>query len=336
MVSSACSTPCRLSTRFDSTYFPFDQQRCTISFIWMSNEASMRVSGFELTRMDSPIGGKEEWTIHDRGIRLANFGLPKSQFQMIECEVTLHRRHLFYILCVMVPTAVMSIMVSLVFWIPPDSGEKVSFLVTIFVSNTVMLNFIADMLPRSMSHVPRLVEVALFAMAQGLFAMIATMFVMRRHKREQEDEAEQNDTLEEEANARLDILETNPSLAQSHENKDKDLGIGDADVKNNLNEKPTETEIRCKIRELRRKISRFFSRGIRLRVLPEVTTCRNCQKRKQKSRRGRFYVTARMWDRIFFFASAIVGVVCYVRLWYLWYVMSGQTGMFEPDMRKHL
>ena len=64
----------------------------------------------------------------------------------VEYTVTLDRASIYYLLCVLGPMAATSQLTLLVFWIPQASGERFSFLVSIYVSSTIYLGFVASVL----------------------------------------------------------------------------------------------------------------------------------------------------------------------------------------------
>ena len=57
------------------------------------------------------------------------------------------RRSSFYNLNVMIPTICTSLLVVLVFVVPEESGEKLSYVLTVFLSIAVILTLVADSMP---------------------------------------------------------------------------------------------------------------------------------------------------------------------------------------------
>ena len=48
------------------------------------------------------------------------------RYSYVEFKVGLRRRYLFYVLNVILPCSLLSILVMIVFCLPPDAGEKIS------------------------------------------------------------------------------------------------------------------------------------------------------------------------------------------------------------------
>ena len=81
----------------------------------------------------------------------SNFTLPYLSFQL---EIT--RRHRFYVIIFVVPNALLYVLSGLVFFIPPESGEKISFAITILLAQFVSLAMISDILPSSSRSFPKM------------------------------------------------------------------------------------------------------------------------------------------------------------------------------------
>nr|KAG5702874.1 hypothetical protein BaRGS_019093 [Batillaria attramentaria] len=64
------------------------------------------------------------------------------------------RKTTFYTVCLVLPMALTSYMNTMVFLLPLQSGEKISFLVTIYVSASVFVSYFTSMMPRGLDSVP--------------------------------------------------------------------------------------------------------------------------------------------------------------------------------------
>ncbi|XP_046544457.1 CHRNA7-FAM7A fusion protein-like [Haliotis rubra] len=93
--------------------------------------------------------------------------------------LTLKRQSLFYVLSIIIPMALTSIMNAFVFILPANSGEKVSFLVSIFVSHAVFLNFVYDIMPRTSTRVPKIMIYLICILLQSFLALLAVTTTLR-------------------------------------------------------------------------------------------------------------------------------------------------------------
>ncbi|XP_046585515.1 neuronal acetylcholine receptor subunit beta-3-like [Haliotis rubra] len=84
----------------------------------------------------------------------------------------------------------LSILNSFVFLLPADSGEKISFLVSIFVTYAVFLNFVSDLIPKS-DRLPRLVVYLVLVQCHSTLCILATLFILNRHHKKDNDDAKE-------------------------------------------------------------------------------------------------------------------------------------------------
>ena len=99
----------------------------------------------------------------------------------IVIHLELQRRHLFHVIIFVVPNALLYMLSGLVFVIPVESGEKISFAITILLAQFVSLGMISDMLPSSslsFSKIGYFCEAAICHMALDSFFAIIGMMVL--------------------------------------------------------------------------------------------------------------------------------------------------------------
>ena len=73
-------------------------------------------------------------------------------------SLALKRKSQYSIINVIVPIVLLSIMDLLVFWLPPESGEKASLGITVLLSFSVFLLVVDERMPRTSDAVPLLSE----------------------------------------------------------------------------------------------------------------------------------------------------------------------------------
>ena len=91
-------------------------------------------------------------------------------------HLNLKRRHLFYSIFLISPTIILYLLSGLTFLLPPDSGEKVSFAVTILLAQIVSFGTLSGIFPTSSRNLPIL---AYFVLAvtvhMSLVCFVASM-----------------------------------------------------------------------------------------------------------------------------------------------------------------
>ena len=75
-------------------------------------------------------------------------------FTAVIFQITLTRRSLYYVLNLIVPCMLLSLLSGLAFLVPVDAGEKISLIITLLLSFTVFLMVIADRIPRTSISTP--------------------------------------------------------------------------------------------------------------------------------------------------------------------------------------
>nr|KAI8728742.1 neuronal acetylcholine receptor subunit alpha-7-like [Biomphalaria glabrata] len=173
--------------KIDFKKYPFDTQQCLLGFHVMAN------SGFGLDiRMQLflegftkffTVGG--EWGLDTiKTITVPPQGVIVRDYPAI--SFTLRRNHLYYVITIIFPLVLTSLMIPLVFLIPASTGEKISYLVAIFTSTAIFLNFICDVMPRGLYEVPYLAVLLIEVLAEGWFAMLASLVVVNRFYSEEQ------------------------------------------------------------------------------------------------------------------------------------------------------
>ena len=170
--------------KFDMRDFPFDSHRCSIVFLEQEFFLNMTTFEAETSDVKTYFGTNAGWMVNEEGCtpRLAN----SSQFPTftyVVCRVMLIRRSAFYVINLIGPMALTSVMTLIVFWIPPEEREKVSFVTSVFMSTSLYLGFILDRLPRSMDSVPYLNLLLIAIVAEVILATVATAFVLQYSRR---------------------------------------------------------------------------------------------------------------------------------------------------------
>jgi nicotinic acetylcholine receptor len=92
--------------------------------------------------------------------------------------ITLRRKTLFYTVNLIIPCVGISFLSVLVFYLPSDSGEKVSLCISILLSLTVFFLLLAEIIPPTSLTVPLLGKYLLFTMTLITFSVVATIGVL--------------------------------------------------------------------------------------------------------------------------------------------------------------
>uniref|UniRef100_A0A4W4DMW3 Cholinergic receptor, nicotinic, alpha 9 n=1 Tax=Electrophorus electricus TaxID=8005 RepID=A0A4W4DMW3_ELEEL len=165
----------------DVSYFPFDSQHCNLTFgSWTYNgnqvDITMAMDSGDLSDFVENV----EWEC--RGMpavkSVVTYGCCSDPYPDITYTLLLKRRSSFYIYNLLLPCFLISFLAPLGFYLPADSGEKVSLGVTVLLALTVFQLVVAESMPPSES-VPLIYYITTMTMVTASTAL--TIFIMNIH-----------------------------------------------------------------------------------------------------------------------------------------------------------
>ncbi|XP_063022501.1 acetylcholine receptor subunit delta isoform X3 [Melospiza melodia melodia] len=182
-------------------FFPFDWQNCSLRF------RSLAYSALEINihlKTDSdpdtgrsypvewiiidPEGFTEngEWEIIHRPARKNIYpDIPPdtSEHQDITFYLIIKRKPLFYVINIVIPCILIAFMVILVFYLPADSGEKMTLVISVLLAQSVFLLLISQRLPATSHAIPLIGKYLLFIMLLVTAVVIISVVVLNFHFR---------------------------------------------------------------------------------------------------------------------------------------------------------
>ena len=129
-----------------------------------------------------------EWDVVDvRKIRnIVKYTCCPNPYVDITFQITLLRKPLYFVFNVIAPCLVLVMTVLFGFFLPPESGERISLTITILLAVAVFLQLISDALPRNSNNIPMLAVFYMAIMAESAFSLITTCTVLVFHYRSSE------------------------------------------------------------------------------------------------------------------------------------------------------
>lgn len=183
------------SCEIDVEYFPFDEQTCVMKF------GSWTYDGFQVDlRHMCEVEGSN---IVDLGIDLSEFYM-SVEWDILEvpavrnekfytcCDepylditfnITMRRKTLFYTVNLIIPCMGISFLTVLTFYLPSDSGEKVTLSISILTSLYVFFLLVVEIIPPTSLVVPLLGKYLIFAMILVSLSICVTVVVLNVHFR---------------------------------------------------------------------------------------------------------------------------------------------------------
>lgn len=143
MVISSRHNHLTFSCSIDFDKYPFDVQSCNVGFYptGINTVPNVSVSDLKDYSLSDYVNVSGEWIFlgdYHEIVKTAghdNATFPRYYFKM-------KRQRTYYIITFILPMVLTSVMIPLAFLIPAYSGEKISYLVAMFTSTAIYLNYI--------------------------------------------------------------------------------------------------------------------------------------------------------------------------------------------------
>uniref|UniRef100_A0A3P8WY55 Cholinergic receptor, nicotinic, alpha 10b n=1 Tax=Cynoglossus semilaevis TaxID=244447 RepID=A0A3P8WY55_CYNSE len=171
------------SCSVDVAFFPFDLQQCALTFgSWTHNGNQMDLFNALDSADLSDFVANVEWEVLGMPAKknVILYGCCSDPYPDITFTLHLKRRASFYIFNLLVPCMMISFLAPLGFYLPADSGEKVSLGVTVLLALTVFQLLVAESMPPSES-VPLIGKYYIATMTMVTASTALTIFIMNVH-----------------------------------------------------------------------------------------------------------------------------------------------------------
>ncbi|KAB0404854.1 hypothetical protein E2I00_001644, partial [Balaenoptera physalus] len=176
-VVTACS--------LDIYNFPFDVQNCSLTFTsWLHTIQDINISLWRLpekVKLDRSIFMNQgEWELLGVLSQFQEFSIESSDcYAEMKFYVVIRRRPLFYAVSLLLPSIFLMVMDIVGFYLPPDSGERVSFKITLLLGYSVFLIIVSDTLPATAIGTPLIGVYFIVCMALLVISLAETILIVR-------------------------------------------------------------------------------------------------------------------------------------------------------------
>jgi len=165
-------------------YFPFDEQHCTLKF------GSWTYDGFQLDLRPEADEAESEKFVKNGEWDLIRVPCKRNVVKYVCCEepypdvtyeVQIRRRTLFFFFNMVIPCLVIVGLTILSFYLPPDSGERISLVITNLLAMTVFMLLVADIIPPTSDAVSIISTFYSCCIFEVGIALIGTCVVLKYH-----------------------------------------------------------------------------------------------------------------------------------------------------------
>ncbi|XP_046563822.1 acetylcholine receptor subunit beta-like [Haliotis rubra] len=173
-IPATWATTCTISIE----KYPFDEQFCDLKFTTVEGPLLEMTADANDDPKNDDIGilpdGTGEWEI--RNLSLVKAG-KEGQLPGLQYRLHMKRRYLFHMLNVVFPMSVLSFTSTMVFLLPTRSGEKIGFLMAVFVSNALFLTYNQESMPHTSNSVSSLSLYLTLIQVQEFLTIFGTIMV---------------------------------------------------------------------------------------------------------------------------------------------------------------
>ncbi|XP_062583244.1 neuronal acetylcholine receptor subunit alpha-3-like [Saccostrea cucullata] len=168
----------------DMYKFPFDTQTCSFTLSpwgYYPNEVRLiPLNGVTVadTTYYSP---NAQWTLQKALMKRA---VLEHFDNLIEIRLILKRKSLYFIINMLAPILLLSLLNPLVFALPVESGERVSYAITIFLSFAVFMTLLSDNIPKSSEPMSLMSYFLIITMSMSTLISVLAVVTMRFHFRD--------------------------------------------------------------------------------------------------------------------------------------------------------
>ncbi|XP_077973195.1 uncharacterized protein LOC120348676 [Styela clava] len=173
----------KTSCKMDVSFFPFDSQSCIFTFgSWTFYLEHLDVIPTQAQGNRDDFVTNVEWQVVDMPVKrvVEEYSCCPDPYPIVEITLGLKRKSTFYIFNLLLPCIFISILLPLTFYLPAESGEKVSLGITTLLAMTVFQLLVAESMPPS-EAVPLIGKYYITTMALMSFSTATTIFVQNIH-----------------------------------------------------------------------------------------------------------------------------------------------------------
>ncbi|KAE9417630.1 hypothetical protein Angca_002396, partial [Angiostrongylus cantonensis] len=173
------------SCPLDVKHYPFDRQICTLSYgSWAYDGSKIDLLLISGKGDQSNYMMSTEWDLLQISAEKSSVVYsccPDAPYPFVNIHISIERRPMFYVFNLILPCVLISGIALLGFYMPSDSGEKVTLGITSLLSTTVFLMLVAEGMPPTSEALPLIGIYYIVTIFLVSLATAMTVFTLNIH-----------------------------------------------------------------------------------------------------------------------------------------------------------
>ena len=162
----------------DVTKYPFDEHNCVLQispYGYYNNE--VRISKPTILSGPGTYTENTEWEL----LAAKCSSTEELRIPFVHVDIKLKRRHMHAIVNIILPVIILAIVSPFVFILPNDSGERISYSITVLLAFSVYMTVVSDQMPDSSLPVSNLSYFLLWVMVMNAILVIVNVLQIRNY-----------------------------------------------------------------------------------------------------------------------------------------------------------
>ncbi|XP_069107298.1 acetylcholine receptor subunit delta-like, partial [Argopecten irradians] len=173
----------------DVSYYPFDTQTCGITISTWGYTAREITLALDSTPVDTTYFTENgEWEFVSYYTSWSTNRRRGSSFFSLTFHMILKRRPTYHVLNTLTPTILLAFLSCMAFKLPPESGERIGYCLTVLLSYAVYLTLVSTNIPTTSVKTSLLSVYLVFILALGMVSVLLTILVLECHYTDPEEE----------------------------------------------------------------------------------------------------------------------------------------------------
>ena len=170
------------SCHVDITYYPWDRQKCTFTFApWAQLKSEITFTPYKDKVMTTQFSENGAWDLFDSSVLY----IPHTS--LINFSLNLQRKPRFVLINVILPIIFMAFLNTMIYTIPVECGERISYSITVLLALAVFLTLVSENLPKVSSPMSFFGYYLLVVLLLSVCIAVTTIFSVRLYYKNEAD-----------------------------------------------------------------------------------------------------------------------------------------------------